>query len=533
MYLTLRKLLRLDMQANCRSPVSNAVQQRANIARRYLSGRNIDTLTFIHVIQTSQYDVDAMRVSNKFLHACSRQRRDSLVVRSLNFGEGTCNGMCDIYRTRRNSPHSRGECQILARSKTDSWRMEESDSPTEEPSELPKAILGRVMAAQANFVRVKIEKAEGKEWKGVSLPKKRLLCIVRALLKKMKRQVLVGDRVRVVGIDWVDGRGMVEDVFDRNSKLDEPPVANISRVVLVFSLDMPPFLPSAATRYLLTAEEAGLPVTVVLNKCDLVTDDTIKKEQNRLTSWGYDSVAVSVTNNIGLDRLEQLLQHDISVVAGPSGAGKSSIINALSIRSRMDGPGIVVDNDGMKRGEAAGGSYRVDESALDLQEVGDVSERIGRGKHTTRNVKIIELDGGGALVDTPGFNQPSLGFPPSRLQSCFPEIRRIVQNQSCTFNDCRHMTEPGCVVRGDWERYPMYLEIYQELEEIDALMAKRAASKRKREGSVRQKRGAGGRVREEARLETKTHRRVSRRSINQEISEITRDHTILNDNEDA
>ena len=119
----------------------------------------------------------------------------------------------------------------------------------------PEAIVGRVMAAQANFVRIKVEQTgEGRPFPQSSPPPQtRLLCVVRALLKKMKRQVLVGDMVRVVGIDWVDGRGMVEEVFPRTSKLDEPPVANISRVMLVFSLAMPPFMPSAATRYLVSA----------------------------------------------------------------------------------------------------------------------------------------------------------------------------------------------------------------------------------------------------------------------------------------
>ena len=409
-------------------------------------------------------------------------------------------------------------------------------------SHLPKAIIGRVMAAQANFVRIKVEsileeekrKDPGTEQENANstelsasnlpLPKDRLLCVVRALLKKIRRKVLVGDRVRVVGIDWVDGRGMVEDVLPRDTMLDEPPVANITRVMLVFSISMPPFLPSAATKYLVSAEEAGIPISVVLNKCDLVEQQDLEQEVERLKSWGYDCLSVSVKDGSGLDDLEQILQNDITVVAGPSGAGKSSIINALCLRST---PGIHDAADFV--------AANLDEVDIDLQAVGDVSERIGRGKHTTRNVKIIELSKGGALVDTPGFNQPALRFPPAKLANCFPEIRSILENDSgdsdkCAFANCRHISEPGCIVKAsDWERYPMYVEIFKELEALEEIQAKRAASKRKREGNVRHKRAAGGAVRAEARLETKSHRRISRRSSNQETAELTRDMSLLED----
>lgn len=424
---------------------------------------------------------------------------------------------------------------------------------------MPSAIIGRVMSAQANFVRVKVEQTgEGEPFAdSASPPQTRLLCVVRALLKKMKRKVLVGDMVRVVGIDWVDGRGMVEDVFPRTSKLDEPPVANISRVMLVFSLAMPPFMPSAATRYLVSAEYTGLPVTVVLNKCDLVSADEVRDEVSRLEGWGYDCVAVSVQGGgeTGLDELEERLKGDVTVVAGPSGAGKSSIINALALRS----------------------SREIDEEVdrYEIQAVGDVSERVGRGKHTTRNVTIIELAGGGALVDTPGFNQPTLSFPSTDLESCFPEIRARLDlidgagnKAACAFKNCRHISEPGCVVRGRtnwtdetgnetdenideetdigktaesetkgiqgtggpkaeeslrWERYPYYVELLEELQATEEHLAKRAVGKHRREGTSRRKTSAGGIDREEARLETKTHRRTSRRSVKQEISVLNPD----------
>lgn len=412
------------------------------------------------------------------------------------------------YGSRRN--HKFGFDMQMSKTTRTSVKAQSSENEEKiaaiEGQSFPESVEGRVISAQANFVRVAVEENH------IKPPKPQLLCVVRALLKKMKRHVLVGDRVRVVGIDWIDGRGMVEDVYPRTSKLEEPPVANISRVMLVFSLAMPPFLPSAATRYLVAAEHAELPVTVVLNKCDLVTEMEMENEVKRMESWGYDCVAVSVQDEVGLDMLEEKLKGDVTVVAGPSGAGKSSIINALSVRASRDG------------------------ADVDLQAVGDVSERIGRGKHTTRNVTIIQISQGGAMVDTPGFNQPNLSFPTGELERCFPEIRlRLSQSgedgsiKRCTFKNCRHISEPGCVIRGEWERYSMYVDLLLELESIEHMQVRRAVAKQRREGTVRKKKAPGGVIREEARLDTKSHRRTSRRSVRQEISDIARDTDTIED----
>lgn len=192
--------------------------------------------------------------------------------------------------------------------------------------------LGQVMAAQANFVRVKVDGLEG-GLAGEAPPRPRLLCVVRALLKKMRREVLVGDRVRVVGIDWADGRGMVEEVLPRTSQLSEPAVANVDHVLLVFSAALPAFQPSPATRYLLSAEAAWLPVTVAVNKADLLPAEEVQAVVDQVASWGYRGVAVSVVSGQGLQELMQVLRGRVTVVAGPSGAGKSSIINALRLRS--------------------------------------------------------------------------------------------------------------------------------------------------------------------------------------------------------
>ena len=394
----------------------------------------------------------------------------------------------------------------------------------------------------------------------------------------------MGDRVRLVGIDWTDGRGMVDDVLPRHTRLNEPPVANVNHVLLVFSSAMPPLQPSAATRYLVAAEAAGLPITVVMNKADLEEEgkkededenspEATLSERDRVASWGYKTIAVSVVDQRGLEELEETLRGKVTVVAGPSGAGKSSIINALRLRAAgMSGTlekmsarpsgwitapshhhhhhgeeAFEEESHSLSAGEGDLKTTRRDDeesirevediyeenfkpagavqvAGVELQAVGSISERIGRGKHTTRNVMLVEMGRGGLLVDTPGFNQPSVVLPPSELAQYFPEIRAALEHQRCTFSNCQHLSEPGCVVRGaDWERYPLYSILHAELQAIDEETSKRAVVKRQREGTVRMKSRGGGRMGEEAKLETKTHRRESRRSVRQQLSELVGD----------
>lgn len=549
---------------------------------------------------------------------------------------------------------------------------------------------GKVMAAQANFVRVKVESVDGPAALDEP-PRARLLCVVRGLLKKIKQTVLVGDTVRVVGIDWVDGRGMVEEVLPRKSELSDPAVANVDHVVLVFAADMPPFQPVQVTRYLVSSEAAGMPVTLLVNKSDLVSPEQMSSLVEQVASWGYTALPVSVVSGVGLDSLAERLRDKVAVVAGPSGAGKSSVINALRLRSAglegsleamnaeptrvgsgtpggdgeandsetscpssscdggtssggggqqaapgagaavLDasmpfeqgvlgaagagceevsvsrqaavqglgfglGPAAAIsassqqskcagssvacasteeeargssemwsDHPGVQSGGGAGGDTGSSSSGsvrsfaeegarngvlrdeqpcssaggegvssgtplsaahileeLELQAVGDVSQRIGRGKHTTRNVTLLELGGGGLLADTPGFSQPVIDMPVAQLWEAFPEIRARLEEERCAFSNCQHLEEPGCAVRGDWERYTYYCDLHAELSQQEEIQRERAASKRKREGNVRFKSRAGGKQGAEARLETKSHRRVSRRSMRQELSELSK-----------
>ncbi len=124
---------------------------------------------------------------------------------------------------------------------------------------------------------------------------------------------------------------MVEEVFPRTSQLYDPAVANVDHTLLVFTFDRPPFEPANATRYMVAAEATDVPLTVVVNKSDIVDQATVDAVLGRIQSWGYDAVPVSTVTGQGIPELAALLQNRVAVLAGPSGVGKSSIINAMRV----------------------------------------------------------------------------------------------------------------------------------------------------------------------------------------------------------
>lgn len=379
--------------------------------------------------------------------------------------------------------------------------------------------IGLVAASQANFMRVIVQSfpsgftsgtgglnqtGPGDQGDGIEL-----LCVVRALLKKIKRKVLVGDRVLVGSIDWTDRRGMIENVFQRKTEISDPPIANVDHLVVFFSMDQPKLEAFSLTRFLVEAESTGIPFTLALNKAELCTEQTISAWKSKLRSWGYEPIFCSVESKYGIDTLQFNLREQTSVVVGPSGVGKSSLINVLRSSKR----GLDADDNNNWFAPILGSNW------FEMQRVGEVSSRSGRGKHVTRHISLLPLSDRGYLADTPGFNQPTLmKVSKQSLAQYFPEIRKMLkENESakCTFNDCLHIGEPGCIVRGDWERYPYYLQLLDEIKIREEFQLRTMGTKR--EGDVRFKMGDMGIKQAEPRLEPKKHRRTSRKRINQSM----------------
>jgi ribosome biogenesis GTPase / thiamine phosphate phosphatase len=350
------------------------------------------------------------------------------------------------------------------------------------------AITGTVLAVQANYYRVVLDQAFSLELLDESGQKfsqlvRELLCTRRARLKKIGQQICVGDRITIEEPDWQGGRGAISEVEPRRNLLDRPTVANVDRILLVFALAEPTLDPHQLSRFLVKAESTGVDVLLCLNKRDLVSEQIWLSWCDRLKSWGYPPIAISTYTREGIDELAQHLQTGVTVVAGQSGVGKSSLINLLI-------PNLQV-------------------------RVGEVSQRLGHGKHTTRHVELFALPAGGYLADTPGFMQPNLTVTPQALTDCFPEARqRLASGESCQFNDCLHRRdEPNCVVRGDWERYEHYLAYLEEAIVYQQKLKNTANA----DASVKVKDTSDGKQQQEPRLLKKRYRRESRRSEHQNL----------------
>jgi ribosome biogenesis GTPase / thiamine phosphate phosphatase len=338
-------------------------------------------------------------------------------------------------------------------------------------------IVGTVLAVQANYYRVKLDRVHPNQ------QAETLLCTRRTRLKKIGQQVMVGDRVAIDEPDWIGERGAISEVFPRESELDRPSIANVDQIILLFALADPPLDSHQLTRFLVKAESTGLEVRLCLNKSDLVAEEERQQWSDRIQKWGYEPILTSATTGMGLAEIQLLLKDKISVLAGMSGVGKSSSINWL----------------------IPGANLRVAE----------VSGKLSRGRHTTRHVELFELPTGGFLADTPGFNQPDLDCSPTELWQYFPEAVAKLENASCQFSDCWHRDEPNCVVRGDWERYSDYLVLLAE-----AIASEQQINDRANPESTLKLKTKGDKAQYEPKLESKKYRRLSRKLQQQQLQQL-------------
>lgn len=261
-----------------------------------------------------------------------------------------------------------------------------------------------------------------------------LTCRLRGKLKRDRRGVSAvcpGDLVELTKL--ADGTGVLERPLARRNLLRRPAVANIDQVILTFAAAEPDLHPLLLNRFLVLAEWSGIPsVVICVNKMDLAAEqDVLSCYENY-----YPVLRVSAERGEGMELLRERLAGKVTVFAGPSGVGKSSVLNALH-------------------------------AGLSLA-TGAVSEKIRRGRHTTRVAELLPF-AGGFLVDTPGFSSMELAdIDPAELSACFPDFQPYLGH--CRFSPCTHSHEPDCAVKAALEageilreRYDAYCAILDEI----------------------------------------------------------------------
>ena len=246
-------------------------------------------------------------------------------------------------------------------------------------------------------------------------------CRGRGSIKGKGLKLQVGDRVEISETELsreardrgLLHEGVIEKILPRKNEFERPPIVNVDLICVTFAGKDPEPAFAMIDKFLLAAEVKDTEAVVVINKCDLLTDEE-RETMKAIYCGAYRVVETSCITGEGLEELKELLKGKVAAFAGPSGAGKSTIVNHI------------VPEAGM--------------------ETGTISLKTQRGRHTTRHVEILEAEGGGLVYDTPGFT--SFDIPEieeDELRNLYPEIEKL--NGLCRYDNCRHLKEPGCAVK--------------------------------------------------------------------------------------
>jgi ribosome biogenesis GTPase len=263
-------------------------------------------------------------------------------------------------------------------------------------------------------------------------------CRAKGVFRNEKITPLVGDNV-VIGVTSEEKKeGNIVDILERSNSLIRPAAANVDQALVVFAAAKPDPNFNLLDRFLVMMQKQGIHTVVAFNKTDIVGDSDIERLKNAYELCGHELLFISVREQVGIDAIRNVLKGKTTVLAGPSGVGKSSLMNLLAPEANMV--------------------------------TGELSKKIDRGKQTTRHTELIRIAEGTYLCDTPGFTSLYVtDIAKDELRDYFVEFNAY--RDSCRFDTCRHIKEPGCAVKAALEagnisriRYENYCMMFNELE---------------------------------------------------------------------
>lgn len=258
-------------------------------------------------------------------------------------------------------------------------------------------------------------------------------CKARGKFRHNELTPMVGDKVEIT---IKDGKGVIDKIYPRDNELIRPAVANVTQALVVFALKNPEINENLLNKFLINCEYNNLKVIVCFNKLDLISEEERNEIVDMIKSAGYEIIFLKAKEGYGIQTVKEKLKGNVTVLCGPSGVGKSTILNTIAGR--------------------------------ELMETGEISEKLRRGKHTTRHSELIDI-GEGFIVDTPGFSSLDLDFlSKEKVQNCFPEFTDYIG--CCKFTGCIHFKEPGCAVKEavtngiiNNKRYEFYIKTLEEI----------------------------------------------------------------------
>ncbi|MCR5375061.1 MAG: ribosome small subunit-dependent GTPase A [Lachnospiraceae bacterium] len=264
-------------------------------------------------------------------------------------------------------------------------------------------------------------------------------CKAKGIFRKLNTKPTVGDDCIIEVISEEEKTGNISELLPRRNELLRPTVSNVDQALVIFACVSPDINYNLLDRFLIRMQMEGIPTIMVFNKADLVSDEVKALIREVYERAGNKILFTSKNTLEGIEELREILRGKTSTVAGPSGVGKSTLVNILQSNVYM--------------------------------ETGAISDKIERGKHTTRHSEIIPIEGSTYIVDTPGFSTLYINeLMPEELKDFYPDFE--VENR-CRFDGCNHFKEPDCAVKDavnsgliNKTRYDNYVLLFEELKSI-------------------------------------------------------------------